>query len=49
MRQQANISWQPTMHLRWYYWHTTEGKKLQQKWISNTGKFEWRDIELVFD
>lgn len=41
----------PTMHLRWLETNEYDQnndclfKVLQQKWISDTGKQEWRDIE----
>ena len=50
--------WSPSTHLR-YKWKevitpiaehfsvTTNEKVLQQEWLSNAGKSEWRDIEIV--
>jgi len=45
-------TWQPTMQLRWlegeYYIPQLDQmeRTLQQKWISNTGEQEWRDIDV---
>lgn len=35
--------WNPTMMLRWNI-IDTDKKVLQQKWVSNFGKEEWRNI-----
>lgn len=47
----SNVVWQPTMHLRWKIINeiiepiTGRLKKvLLQKWISNMGAAEWREI-----
>lgn len=34
--------WNPTMMLRWKMLYFT--KVLQQKWVSNLGKEEWRNV-----
>lgn len=45
-------TWQPTLMLRWlegrmYIPQLDQFERtLQQKWISNTGKEEWRDIDV---
>ena len=39
--------WRPTMHLRW--WKPSMLGILQQKWTSNKGETEWRDIEVNRD
>ena len=44
--------WTPTMNLKWtvieigYGDYARYEKILQQQWISDTGTFEWRDIEI---
>ncbi len=36
--------WNPTVMFRWKIDEITSSKVLQQKWVSNLGKEEWRDI-----
>ena len=42
--------WQPTMILRWFENHIPQlnqfQRTLQQKWVSETGEEEWRDIDV---